>query len=173
MRIPKRVGHLVPVNVTLIYSVAMLMHICLNEFYLIIHLDYLPQAGNTYYASFIAFTAFCTIGLFNVVTGNCGMKYLRDWRVGLQENPWKSRYFWRVFFFLQFGHDHICSQYQSEYDIFECVLYMLTCDMTQIISSLKHDRIWYGISTTSGFRSLKHPDTDPGQYSFFKNSSMA
>eukprot|EP00434_Breviolum_minutum_P025666 symbB.v1.2.022681.t1/scaffold2025.1/size93651/4 len=27
------------------------------------------MAGNTYYASFIAFTAFCTIGLFNVVTG--------------------------------------------------------------------------------------------------------
>lgn len=30
---------------------------------------YSPQAGNSYYASFIAFTAFCTIGLFNVVTG--------------------------------------------------------------------------------------------------------
>jgi len=27
------------------------------------------MAGNSYYASFIAFTAFCTIGLFNVVTG--------------------------------------------------------------------------------------------------------
>ena len=71
MRIPKRVGHLVPVYVTLIYSVAMFMHQCLNStFIYTIHLDkYSPQEGNSYYASFITFTAFCTIGLFNVVTG--------------------------------------------------------------------------------------------------------
>ena len=87
MRIPKRVGHLVPVYVTLIDCVAMFMHWCLNEFHLI-HLDFSPQAGNTYYASFIAFTAFCTIGLFNVVTGNRGMKLLdgsEGWTKG--ENP--------------------------------------------------------------------------------------
>ena len=156
MRIPKRVGHLVPVYVTLIDGVAMFMHRCLNY---LIHLDFSPQAGNTYYASFIAFTAFCTIGLFNVVTGNCGMNLLE----GLEgRTSGKSRYFWRGLraVFLQLGHDRM-QPIPSKWIWYLWVsLYILNCDMIwhklfHHLNMIGYDMICNGVSTTSGFQESK------------------